>query len=131
MLYPVYVHKDKDSAFGLTFPDLPGCFAAADESADIPRAAQEAVEAHYGSDADPIPAPTGLDQWAGSKDFKGGFWMLVDIDLAKVRDKAVRVNVSMSEALLQRIDQYASQRRISRSAFLAAAAEHEMAERAN
>lgn len=131
MLYPVYVHKDKDSAFGLTVPDLPGCFAAADEPAGIPSAAQEAVEVHYGNDAEPITAPTGADQWAGSKDFKGGSWMLVDIDLAKVRDKAVRVNVSMSEALLQRIDQYASKRRISRSAFLAAAAEHEMAERAN
>ncbi|WP_017758864.1 type II toxin-antitoxin system HicB family antitoxin [Pseudacidovorax intermedius] len=95
MLYPVYVHKDKDSAFGLTVPDLPGCFAAADEPAGIPSAAQEAVEVHYGNDAEPITAPTGADQWAGSKDFKGGSWMLVDIDLAKVRDKGVPVNVSM------------------------------------
>lgn len=74
MLYPVYVHKDKDSAFGLTFPDLPCCFVAADEPAGIPRAAQEAVEANYGNDADPIPAPSGVDRWAASKDFKGGFW---------------------------------------------------------
>ncbi len=25
------VHKDNDSAFGITFPDAPGCFSAADE----------------------------------------------------------------------------------------------------
>ena len=31
MLYPVYVHKDPDSAYGVTFPDFPGCFSAADE----------------------------------------------------------------------------------------------------
>ena len=28
MLYPVYVHKDQDSAYGLTFPDFEGCFSA-------------------------------------------------------------------------------------------------------
>ena len=31
MLYPVYVHTgDTDHAHGVTFPDFPGCFAAAD-----------------------------------------------------------------------------------------------------
>ena len=25
------VHKENDSAFGITFPDAPGCFSAADE----------------------------------------------------------------------------------------------------
>ena len=27
-LYPVVIHKDKKSAFGVTVPDLPGCFSA-------------------------------------------------------------------------------------------------------
>ncbi|WP_171500827.1 type II toxin-antitoxin system HicB family antitoxin, partial [Acinetobacter guerrae] len=35
VLYPVYVHKDQDSAYGLTFPDLEGCFSAADDMQDI------------------------------------------------------------------------------------------------
>ena len=26
------VHKEKDFAFGVQFPDVPGCFSAADES---------------------------------------------------------------------------------------------------
>ncbi len=29
------VHKDDDSAFGVTFPDLPGCFSAADRIEDV------------------------------------------------------------------------------------------------
>ena len=29
-LYPVIIHKDRKSAFGVTVPDLPGCFSAGD-----------------------------------------------------------------------------------------------------
>lgn len=43
-LGPVYIHKDADTAYGVTFPDFPGCFSAADEMADLPRMAQEAVD---------------------------------------------------------------------------------------
>lgn len=35
MLYPVYVHVgNATEAYGVTFPDFPGCFSAADEWAD-------------------------------------------------------------------------------------------------
>ena len=44
MLYPVYVHPgDADHAHGVTFPDFPGCFSAADTWSDLPAAVQEAV----------------------------------------------------------------------------------------
>lgn len=126
MLYPVYVHKDEGSAYGATFPDFPGCFAAADDLQSLPRAAQEAFEAHFGADEDPIPAATAPDAWAGDADYQGGFWLLVDLDVAKVRAKAVRLNISLPENLVPRIDAYAKARGMSRSAFLALAAEHEM-----
>lgn len=28
MKYPVVIHKDENSDYGVTFPDLPGCFSA-------------------------------------------------------------------------------------------------------
>lgn len=52
--------------------------------------------------------------------------MMVDIDLSKVSTKAVRLNISLPENLVHRIDEAAQTRRMSRSAFLAMAAEHEM-----
>ena len=132
MLYPIYVHKEQDSAYGAIFPDIPdipGCFAGADDAQVIPRAAQEAVEAHFGADDDPIPVPTTPDAWNNHPDYQdGGFWMLVDIDLSKVRSRAVRLNISLPENLVQRIDAAARRRGQSRSAFLATAAEREMAE---
>lgn len=127
MLYPIYVHKDADSAYGIIFPDFPGCFAGADDAQDIPRSAQQAVEAHFHGDSESIPVASTPDQWASNKDYRGGFWMMVDIDLSKVNAKAVRLNISLPENLVYRIDASARERHMSRSAFLATAAEREMA----
>ena len=41
--YIAIIHKDPDSAYGLTFPDAPGCFSAADEMDDLFANASEAL----------------------------------------------------------------------------------------
>lgn len=129
MLYPVYVHKDEGSAYGLTFPDFPGCFSAADELADLPRMAQEAVEVHFEGEGLAIPRPSAPEQWADDERFQGGYWMLVDIDLARVSAKPVRLNISLPEYLVRQIDAYAASHHQSRSGFLARAAEEAMRSR--
>lgn len=128
MLYPIHVQKDRDSAYGASFPDFPGCFAGADRLQDLPRAAQEAVEAHFYGDMSAIHDPSTPEAWKDHPDFEGGFWMMVDIDLSSVNTKAVRLNISLPENLVHRIDTVAKAQRLSRSAFLAKAAEREMAE---
>lgn len=126
MLYPVYVHKDQDSAYGLTFPDFDGCFSAADDMQDIARMAQEAVEVYFdGEDLD-LPEPSSPEQWANDERFEGGYWLLVDIDTSKINSKSVRINISMPEALVKRIDAVAKKQHLSRSAFLAKSAEMAM-----
>ena len=42
--YIAIVHKDENSAYGMTFPDAPGCFSAADEIDDLFAMASEALE---------------------------------------------------------------------------------------
>lgn len=42
--YIAIVHKDAESAYGVTFPDAPGCFAASDDIDDVFAAAAEALE---------------------------------------------------------------------------------------
>ncbi|MGZ9116785.1 MAG: type II toxin-antitoxin system HicB family antitoxin, partial [Methylocystis sp.] len=42
--YIVIVHKDEHSAYGMSFPDAPGGFSAADEIEDIFAMATEALE---------------------------------------------------------------------------------------
>jgi len=123
MLYPLYVQHDDGSAWSGEFPDLGGCFTAADDLQDLPAAAQEAVTAHYGADNEPIPAPSTPDRWQQHPDYQGGFWLMVDIDLARIRPvRSVRLNISLPQPLLSQIDACALQRGQSRSAFLASAA---------
>jgi len=122
MLYPLYVQHEPGSAWCGEFPDLPGCFTASATLEGLPEAAQEAVCAHYGFDNEPLPAASSPDQWLAHPDYQGGFWMLVNVDVSRIRQRAVRLNISLPETLVQVIDREARQRGQSRSAFLASAA---------
>ncbi|WP_175044559.1 type II toxin-antitoxin system HicB family antitoxin [Burkholderia lata] len=131
MLYSLYVHVgDAKHAHGVTFPDFQGCHAAADTWEDLPSAVQEAAEAHFYGDDGPVPAPSPLESLARNPEYEGGVWMIFDIDLSKINSKAVRLNISLPERLVQQIDATARARKLTRSAFLALAAEHEMEQHA-
>lgn len=127
MLYPIYIHVgDKKHAHGIEFPDFPGCFSAADDWHDINRMAQEAVECHMAGERLPIPTPTPLEKLATQRRYRGGVWMLVDLDLARIDPAPKRVNISLPGSLLSQIDDYAGARHLSRSGFLAKAAQEAM-----
>jgi predicted RNase H-like HicB family nuclease len=124
MLYPAYVHLgDEEHAHGVTIPDFPGCFSAADKWDDLPHMIQEAAEVYFEGEDTVIPAPTPLEKLAANPDYEGGVWLLVDIDLAKLKVKAKRVNITLSEKLLLEIDRYAEQNHMTRSGLLAQAAD--------
>ncbi len=123
MLYPVYVHVGNESqAHGVTFPDFPGCFGAADEWADLPAAIQEAVQAHFHGETESIPPPTPLEHLATHPDYQGGVWMLAEVDLSRIETTPVRINISLPSNLVQQIDQWAGSHHMTRSGFLAMAA---------
>jgi hypothetical protein len=88
--------------------------------------AQEAVECHMAGERLPIPAPTPLEKLANQRRYKGGVWMLVDLDLARIDPAPKRVNISLPGSLLSQIDEYAEARHLSRSGFLAKAAQEAM-----
>lgn len=129
MLYPVYVHLgDENHAHGVTFPDFPGCFSAADDWADLPRLIQEAVEVYFEGETDDVPPPTPLEVLARDPAYTGGTWLLADIDLERINPRRVRLNVSLPASLVARIDRYAATHHLSRSSFLAQAAEQRLRE---
>jgi hypothetical protein len=95
---------------------------------ELKRNAQEMVELMYDRSEQLIPAPTcstselrGLDVDDGE-----GIWMFIDINLTRVTSKAVSVQFSLLESLLQRVDAAAKERHMTRSAFIALAAVHEL-----
>ncbi|MCW2370185.1 type II toxin-antitoxin system HicB family antitoxin [Sphingobium sp. B11D3D] len=57
--YFALVHKGADSAFGVTFPDLPGCFSAADDANDVVPQALDALALWF--EDQEVVAPSSLD----------------------------------------------------------------------
>lgn len=92
----------------------------------MPAAIQEAVQAHFHGEPETVPPPTPLEQLANHPDYQGGVWMLVDIDLTRIDTKPVRLNISLPAHLVQQIDAYASAHHLTRSGFLAKAAQQAM-----
>ncbi len=125
MRYPAVLHKDPDSAYGVTVPDLPGCFSAGDTVDEALSNVMEAIECHLESllnDDERLPTPKAIEEYAHSSDFAGGIWALVDVDLSKLSGKARRVNITIPERILGKIDTFAESRGESRSGLLTAAA---------
>ncbi len=120
--------KDNDSDFGVTIPDLPGCFSAGTSIEDALQQIKEAVECHLEGlllDDEAIPAPTqDYTVLAESEEYKDGIWHLIEIDLNKLDTRTKRVNITIPERLLTKMDRYVKEHRLdSRSGFIAQAAE--------
>ncbi|OJW06838.1 MULTISPECIES: type II toxin-antitoxin system HicB family antitoxin [Legionella] len=126
MRYPVVIHKDEHSDFGVSIPDISGCYSAGSTYDEALTNAIEAIECHLEGlliDNESIPVCTTIDHWINEEEFQGGVWAFVDIDLSQISGKAKRINITMPERVLSLIDLYAKNHAIkNRSSFLADAA---------
>jgi len=118
--YIAIIHKDKDSAYGVSFPEFPGCVAAGDDLDEARRMTEEALALHIEGleeDGEAIPAPSSLETIMEDANNRAGVAVLVPAP--ETEDKILRANVTLPESLLRRIDAVAD----NRSRFLAKAAE--------
>lgn len=126
--YIAIVHKDENSAWGVSFPDLPGCFSAADSEADILPNAMEALE-FFAEDLARMPSPSSIEAIRDlpdiASDLKTGAY-LISVPLLKNIGKSARINITLDKGLLEAIDDAAQQRKMTRSGFLAQAAAKEI-----
>jgi predicted RNase H-like HicB family nuclease len=131
MQYPFYVHREGDNAFRASFPDLPRAVARGRSFDELKGNAQDVVELMYDRSEELIPAPTCSTSELQSLDMDDGqgIWMFIEINLTRVTSKAVSVQFSLPESLLQRVDAAAKQRCSTRSMFFTQAAVHELANR--
>ena len=119
------IRKDNDSDFGVDFPDFPGCISAGGTIDEARRMAQEALEFHVGGmieDGEGLPEPTTLDAVMADPDNADAVAFLATVP--EPAERSVRVNITLPERLLRRIDA----RGANRSAFLARAAEKALTE---
>jgi predicted RNase H-like HicB family nuclease len=125
--YIAVLHKDKDSDFGVSFPDFPGCITAGSNLEEAKEMAREVLPFHISglqTDGGVIPEPMSLDAancHELAKDAQAFFLVEVSIE-----DPFVRANITVPKSLLDRIDRYAKAHHLSRSAFLTQAAQQSM-----
>lgn len=130
MLYPIAIETGDDNhAYGVTVPDIAGCFSAGDTLEEALHNAREAIEFHLEGlveDNQDIPLPTDMAKHQHHPDFQSGYiWAIVDVDVSRFMGKAEKINVTLPSRLIHLIDaKVASDNRFkSRSGFLAASAE--------
>jgi predicted RNase H-like HicB family nuclease len=132
MHYPIAIEiGDEQHAYGVIVPDLPGCFSAGDTFDEAIANAREAIEGHLESlsaHGDPIPMATAIQQHLDSPDFTGWVWAVVEVDVSPYLGKSHKINVTLPDLLIKRIDSTVAKHADykSRSGFLARAALHEL-----
>lgn len=120
-------------AYGVWVPDMPGCVSMGATVDEALRSAQEALRLWADdalADGEALPSPRTLEEARADPEVaaalaEGGALALVPL----VRDagRPARANLSLDAGLLEAIDEAASARGLTRSAFLATAARDKIA----
>src|SRR5712691_6624964 len=122
MEYIAYLHKDRDSDYGVSFPDFPGCVTAGRTLDEASRMAAEALALHIQGmveDGDAVPEPSKIDDIAADVAKRGAVAFLVSVDAP---DATVRVNITARESQIARIDALAEAAGLTRSGYMVRAA---------
>ncbi|WDE01577.1 type II toxin-antitoxin system HicB family antitoxin [Thalassomonas actiniarum] len=131
MKYPVKLEKELTADhYQITVPDLPGCLAKArtiDEGLtkiDQAIASHMSILAEYG---EAIPTPRSIDYYVNQAgqlaQSNGAVWAIIEIDISPYLGKSHKINVTLPELLIKKIDHQVAQSPAykTRSGFIATA----------
>jgi len=125
MNYPVVIHRDKGSDYGVTVPDLPGCFSAGKTLEEALENAKEAILCHVEgivNEGEALPEPAPIEQHKENPEYADGLWAVVSVDLSDLSGKAKRVNITVPERFLSQFDSFARKKGETRSGLFVSAA---------
>lgn len=128
VVYPALVSGSRDQGYVARFADLDGCTAQAVTQGELLAAAREALQKRLEQltlDGKDWPEASELSGLSSHPEATSGGALLVDVD---IEDVPMRVNISIGERLLKRIDQGAEGRGMTRSAFIAHASRQALGE---
>lgn len=126
MEMPIAIHKDATSVYGVTVPDVPGCYSWGDTLDGAIKNAREAIYSHC-----EVLAESGqmvslelskIEDLQNDAEYAGAIWALVDVDASKFDSRPERINISIPRFVLKRIDNYAASKHETRSGFISRAA---------
>ncbi len=123
MAYYGILEKEPGTLWGVWFPDVPGCITAADTADEATQKAVTALREHL--EGTEPPSASSLEALMADPDViearaRGG--ILFRVPYLPNDTASVRVNVTLERGTLAAIDEAATARGMTRSAFLASAA---------
>lgn len=123
--YIAVIKKDKSSDYAVIFPDFPTCITAGKTLDEAQIMAEEALQFHIDGmieDNDEIPNPSSFD-FVKAKYKKAEIFLVIPV---KTPSKATRINITVDEKFLRKLDKYLESHEESRSAFFVSAAKRVM-----
>ena len=84
MKFIVVLHTDDGERYGVTVPDLPGCFSGGDALELALQNVEEAIDMHVETlidDGQPIPLSLSLKQHQKNTNYKNGVWAVVNVSI--------------------------------------------------
>jgi predicted RNase H-like HicB family nuclease len=127
MEYIAYLHKDKNSDYGVSFPDFPGCISAGSTLEEARRMAVQALAFHVAGmreDGEAIPKPSTLDDLRADPAMKGAVAFLAEL---REPERTVRINITARESQIAEIDRRARVQGLTRSSYIVQSALKEKA----
>ena len=122
-VYIALLRKEKDSDFGVDFPDFPGCVSAGRNLDEARQMAAEALALHIEGmieDAEPLPSPSSLERIMKDPRNQDAVGFLIDTPARP--SPAMRINITLPKDLVEAIDGKTT----NRSRFLAEAAREKL-----
>jgi len=126
VIYPAKINQEHGTEFRLTFPDLPGCKTSGSTVEEVMKNAQQAIADHLSILAEygePIPHASSIDVHLNNQLETNCTWALIEFDILPYLGKSHKINVTLPELLIKRIDDRVSKSEIhkTRSGFIASA----------
>ncbi len=121
-IYPAIFEQQDEGGFTVTFPDLPGCITEGDTEQEATSMAMDALQGFIEVlrlDNEALPQPSRFEHVKASAPDNAIVAML-PVLFNDVRHK--RINITLGESLIERIDLVSKREGFTRSGFLSLAA---------
>lgn len=103
MRYLIVIHKDPDSDYGVTVPDLPGCFSAGQTLDEAIANAKESIECHLEGlllDRSIIPLSRPLSEHEQNIEYAEALWLLIPIQRNQTVERTAEVTFEIEPSLI-------------------------------
>jgi len=84
MNFPVAIHKEPGSRYGVSVPDLPGCISAGSTVDEAMVMVREAIRMHLEGileDGLDWPTPSDIETLSADPEYEGAIWAIISVDI--------------------------------------------------